>query len=584
MSTDEPAGRGRDALGPSLVGWRRLAPRAAPWVAVLLWFLLAGWGLGSYPLSEPDEGRNGTAALEVATGGHWLVPTYDGVVLLDKPLLWFDAAALAILGLGPGELAVRLPSLLFTAATLLLVARFASRLYGSIAAWVAGLVLATSPLVLTFARIAIFDPMLGFFVVLALVLFHEAVQASDGRAGAGRVVASAWLAMAAGVLVKGPVAVAIPLLVAVPYAAWRRRTRAVWSWAGAAGFLALVGGWAGYVEWRVPGYLEYVVLTETWGRLTSSVESVDLGWSGPIRSLVPILVGGTLPWCVIAAWGWAHARRRGTVRGDGGLAAQSTAFLVLWLVVPLLLFAYAEPKRLQYMVPVVPAVALLLAAVAARGAVTPGAIRAGAVTLVPVGAALLLAGLQVWPVLGGLHEELLAPAHRAAVVLGLLLLLASAAGGWWARSRPPAAVLALALPGLLLPAVLFPTVARVSELRSTEGLAREISTACPGAPVVGIGVLPASLPFYLGRPVGLNSPTGHAFQSNYVEKAWPEIAASRPLFATAWWQDLPTRSVVVFERWEDGKRLGAELQGFRPLAENRLYAAYGRECGAPPEE
>lgn len=593
MPAGAHAGRGRLALGPISVTWRR----ALPGVAALLWLVAAGWGIGSYPLGEPDEGRNASAALEVATEGRWLLPTYDGLVYVDKPLLWFDTAAVALLVLGKGELAVRLPSLLFTAATLLLVAWFARRLYGVRPAWIAAAAFATSPLVLAYARIVIFDAMLVFFVVLALVLFHEAIEGGGEPAGTGpsadpasrapsrRPATLAWLAMSLGSLTKGPVAVALPLLVAVPYALWRHRGRALWSGPGVAAFVVLVGGWVAYMAFRVPGYLEYVVLTETWGRLGGAdPAAARLGSSGPIRSLFPVLIGGALPWSVVAAWSWiASGRRRPSARGRSGRqtgAPPSTLFLVLWLLLPVLFFTLAEPKRLHYMLPMVPAVALLLAAATARGALTPGALRAGSVSLLPVGGALVLAGTGAWPVLETVHESLETPAHATAVALGALLVLAPAAALVFAGKRPAGAVVALALPGLLLPLVLFPMAAQVSEIRSSKGLAREIDRACPGAPVVGIDVLPASLPFYLGRPVGLNSPTGEPFQSNFVEESWQEIAATRPLFAPGWWRDLPARSVIVFEGKDQVKRLGAEQEGYLPLASNRLFVAFGRGCGA----
>lgn len=582
MSTDEQVGRGHHAPGPFPVRWRR----AAPVLATAVWLLAAEWGIGSYPLAEPDEGRNGTAALEVATGGHWLLPTFDGVELLDKPLLWFDAAALAILALGPGELPVRLPSLLFTAATVLVVAWFARRLYGDAGGWIAGVALATSPLVLAFVRIAIFDPMLVFFMVLALVLLHEAVERRaggelHGLSGSACAVL-AWLAMAGGVLTKGPVAMAIPLLVALPYAVWRRRTGAVWSWVGGAGFLVLVGGWVAYVESRAPGYVEYVAVTETWSRLASRGDgAVDLGSSGVVRSMVPILIGGALPWSVVAAWAWVRGWSGRPRPGDAARATHPTAFLVLWLVVPVLLFTLAEPKRVQYMLPVVPAVALLLGAVAARHGLSAGALRAGAVVLAPPGVALLAAGTGVWPVLEDLHPRIQEPAHASALALGILLLAAPAAAFGLARARPTAAVVALALPGLLLPAALYPAVARVSELRSAEGLAAAIEWECPGAPVVGLDALPSTLPFYLGRPVGLASATGEPFQSHYVEAHWETIVARRsgdPLLTLSTWDDLPTRVVVVFDRRDQAKGLGAELRGFDLLATERLYAAWGGGC------
>lgn len=561
-------------------------------VATLAWLLVAGWGIGSYPLGEPDEGRNGTAAFEVATEGRWLLPTYGGIEYVDKPLLWFDAAALGLVILGKGELAVRLPSLLFTGASLLLVAWFARRLYGPEPAWIAAAAFATSPLVFTFARLAIFDAMVSFFMVLALVLLYEAVErASEERPSRPvpvRFTAGAWGAMTLGFLTKGPVAVVVPLLVALPYALWRRRARALWSWPGGLGFLTLATGWVAFVELHVPGFVRYVVVHEIWGRIGANGDSTaDLGATGPIHSVLVILFLGAMPWSVVAAWSWAARwwrRRRET--GWPRQAAPvdgSTAFLVLWVTLPTLFFSLAEPLRLQYLLPVMPAVALLLGAAAARRAVTPGALRAGAVPLLVLGVAVGAAGTGVWPALDRVDSSLEPTARATGVALGILLLAAPGVSLVLARRRPRIAGTALVLPGLLFPLVVFPLLVQVAEARSSQDLAGAIEEACPGAPVVGIEFLPASLPFYLGRPVGLASRTGKPFQSNYVDVHWEEITerdAGGPLLTRSWWEDLPARAVVVFERRDDEKVFGASQQGFEELAVNRLFAVWQRGCAS----
>jgi hypothetical protein len=230
---------------------------------------------------------------------------------------------------------------------------------------------------------------------------------------------------------------------------------------------------------------------------------------------------------------------------------------------------------------VVPAIALLLAAAAARKTVTPGALRAGAVSLMPVGGSLLAAATGAWPVLEQLPESLAPSARTMAWVLGLLLLLAPAAGAWLARRRPAAAVLALAAPLLLLPPVASRFMVEGAEFRSSSSLARAIADGCPGAPVVGIDALPTSLPFYLGRPIGLASSTGVPFPSHYVEAHWQEITArggGGTLFTRSWWNELPARVVVVLERSNQAKSFGAQLQGFEPLTSDRRHTAWGRGC------
>lgn len=375
-------------------------------------------------------------------------------------------------------------------------------------------------------------------------------------------------------------------MVAVPYALWRRRAGSLWSLAGVIGFAALVGSWVAHVASRVPRYLEYVFLTETWSRLSGSgAAHADLGVSGPIDSLVPIAIGGALSWSIVVGWSWA-ARWRSRWSGERDPPRTgSNVFLALWLVLPTLVLGLAEPMRIQYALPVLPAFALALSAVVSERGFSPGAIRAGAAVWIVAGAVLLAAGSGLWEVLEEAPASVGALARVTAVVLGLLLVLAPSVASRLASRQPRIALFALALPGLLLPVVLYPVLVEVSDTRSSRGLARAISEACPEAPVVGIDVLPSSLPLYLGRPVGLASLTGKPFQSNFVDSRWDAMVERQdaaPLFTRTWWGELPNRVVVVFERGEMVKRTGAELQGFDPLAEDRVHEAFGRDCARPP--
>ena len=244
--------------------------RIWPLVATLALFL----NLGAYPLLDADEGRNAEVGREMAVSNDYLVPYLNGLPYVDKPIVYFAAEAAAMEVLGPTEFAARLPALLFTLFTVALVAWFARRVWDTDAAVVVAVALMSMPLTVAFARTVIFDSALTFFIVLAIIAFYFAIESGEMR---WRVLA--WVAMALGVLTKGPVALALPLLVAIPFAIWRKRFRALWSIVGLLLFIGIVLPWVWAVSQVVPDFLEYVLVTETAQRMaTDSLKRTGPPW------------------------------------------------------------------------------------------------------------------------------------------------------------------------------------------------------------------------------------------------------------------------------------------------------------------
>jgi 4-amino-4-deoxy-L-arabinose transferase-like glycosyltransferase len=161
------------------------------WVGPFFALLFATWAtfvhLGDFSLLSPDEGRNAEVAREMKVSGSWLVPTYDGATYLDKPAFFFKASALALKAFGDTEWAARLPSALSAWLWLMLLFAFCRRAYGPTTASLAVVVLALTPLFEAFARIVIFDMMLGLFVSSAILAAYRAGEAAEygvwGRGG-----------------------------------------------------------------------------------------------------------------------------------------------------------------------------------------------------------------------------------------------------------------------------------------------------------------------------------------------------------------------------------------------------------------
>jgi 4-amino-4-deoxy-L-arabinose transferase-like glycosyltransferase len=548
--------------------------------------------LGGYPLLDPDEGRNAEVAREMARTDDYVVPRLNGLPYLDKPVLYYAAAAASIELLGPTETAARIPSLLFTVATVVLVGWFATRLYGPDGGAVAAAAAASTPFALAYARTVIFDSALTFFVVLALIGFYCAIEGraahrargtehgardtSPPRAMGPRArinpawawTSLAWAAMALGVLTKGPVALAVPLLVALPYAGWRRAWRAVADATSVLLFAALLGPWLLAMSREVPGFLQYALVTETALRLTThQLQRVEPFWY-----FLAIFPAAALPWSVVAVAAWR------------GRPDPRAVFLLLWIAVPLLFFTLSQSKRPQYVLPLVHAVALLVAghwARAARGA--PGA-RAGAVALAVLGAGLLVGHRLI---AGAVDATAAIAAEIPATAWGLgAACVAGAALAWLGAVRRRE----VALLGLVLPVAAIPFVSRglmdeIGRERSAAELAAAVERVLDSdAEVVGVAAFPLSLPFYLQRPLVLATDDGAELTSNYLIRhldQWRR-APGTPLRPLAWWMDaLVTcgrRRVFVVRSEDAGVR--RVLEGVVPLlVDTGRYAAYG-PCGA----
>jgi 4-amino-4-deoxy-L-arabinose transferase-like glycosyltransferase len=326
--------------------------------------------LGRPGLGDPDEGRNAEAAREMAATGDWVTPRLDGVVYLDKPPAFFWVVALSFKALGVSELTARAPSALFALAGVALVGWFARRRLGSAAGTLAGLTLALSPLYIVFGRIVIFDMMLTFCMTVASLAAFEALESERRRILPGILF---FAAGGVGTISKGPVAMVLPLLVAIAWAFARKRPRALGRLrfgTGALVYFAVIVPWLVLVESRNPGYLRYAIVGENLERMTSN----RFETARPFYFYARVVLPGLFPWiilCAAAAWRRTRAAFKGrplaeTWRaGRARLAGETdqgrlvVAYAAIWLCVTILFFSLIASKRPSYMLPCAAPVAIL---------------------------------------------------------------------------------------------------------------------------------------------------------------------------------------------------------------------------------
>ena len=538
------------------------------WLLVVAAAVALAFNLGGPQLLDPDEGRNAEVAREMAASNDYLLPHLDGLPYLDKPVVYFAAAALAMEVLGPTETAARLPAYLFTLATIAIVVAFARRRWGPGAGWLAGLALATMPLVMAYARATIFDSALAFCVTAAILAFWDERPVL------------AWVAIGLGALTKGPVAILIPLATAVPHALLTGRPlRRLFPWLGLGAFALVALPWFIAVSIRIPEFPHYVFVRETLERVTTT----KFHRTAPIWYYLPIVPVAAFPWIVPALARVKHWRWTWLARRENPNAAEAI-FLACWVLGPLAFFTLNQSKLPQYVLPLMPAFALAAARLIAREGIGV-AWRTYAALAGLLGVA--LASLTLWfpaPIA-------LTPAEREAIpstalALGVALLV-SAALVWLAarRSQPILGATGYALVVMAIPLVSGPLLAAVGDDRSAATLAQVIrNTQVPETRVLGIAAFPPSLPFYLGETVDLATATGRELTSNFIADYVESFRATpgSPLKPADYWREALVRCpepTVFVTRSGDAATRAALDSTLTLLAVQGRYAVYG-PCAA----
>ena len=323
-----------------------------PWLLTAAVAFVLLYKLGSVALFEPDEGRNAEKAREVLLLNDWITPHENFYPVLDKPIFFYWLIALFYQLFGVSEWTARLPSLLSALGCVFLIYRFSRGYWGRWVALWSALILVTSVEFFILARTVIFDMPLTFCETVALLAFYEAKQSENRRRRAALCLAM-YLALGAGTLIKGLVALVIPGTVFFLFILLPRRwqiLRRIYLIPGAGVFLAVVLPWYLQAEARNPGYLNYYLWAEHFGRYTTA--SFDR--SEPWYYFIGVALVGFFPWTLVLPWIIKNLWRRSW--------DDKTVYLVLWVSVPLLFFSASHSKLPHYILPIFPALSILAGA------------------------------------------------------------------------------------------------------------------------------------------------------------------------------------------------------------------------------
>jgi len=176
----------------------------------------AAFSLPGRDLWEPDEARIALVASETIASGNWLVPRLLGEPYTQKPPLYIWAVALLRLAGLPWTWSAVLPSLLALLGLVALMPRLARALgLADEIGLLGGAMLSAMPLVVAMGFVGRMDiPLTLTFTACLLPLSRLLGVGGPARRGDHL---RLWLLIGVGVLIKGPVALAMPAAATLTY-------------------------------------------------------------------------------------------------------------------------------------------------------------------------------------------------------------------------------------------------------------------------------------------------------------------------------------------------------------------------------
>ena len=330
---------------------------------VLLAAFLFSWSIFHSDLSK-REAREGVPIVNMMRGGNLWLPQINPQQLRTKPPLFYWPGLLSskILG-GVDEVSLRIPSVLAGMGTVFLTTFLGMRQFSPVIGCLAGLIIATCWRFSYLGSHARIDMLFTFFITLAFVALWE-LSCSEKQN-----IFLKWLAGIAiglAVLTKGPLGWLFPLLAIFIFS--RVANKKV-PWAHLLLLpLAMAGLWLGFG--LIDGGKDFATMIhqETVGRVSGSA-AIQIHRK-PFFYYIPQILGGMAPWSLFLPFAIWHGVKH--LRQDTPWKFCAVALATLFIFL-----SFFPGKRGDYLLPLYPMGAVILAVFFSRFSTTDSEINRG---------------------------------------------------------------------------------------------------------------------------------------------------------------------------------------------------------------
>jgi 4-amino-4-deoxy-L-arabinose transferase-like glycosyltransferase len=317
------------------------------------------YGTGQFGLIGADEPRYAQVAREMLERHDWITPVLAGHPWLEKPPLYYWQAMLAYSVLGVTDVAARVPAAIDATLLVIAVYLFFRRFRRGVEID-AALITASCAGVIGYARAASMDMALAATFSIGMLAWW-AWRESGKRIYLGLF----YILMALGMLAKGPVAPFLAGVVIVVYAVATREIRLVLKTLWMPGILLFCAAalpWYFAVQIRNPQFFHEFIFQHNLARFSTDLYH----HRQPFWYYLPVTALALVPWIVFVIAALVQTlrvwwRERQSASAEPDLELQFGVFACCWLVAPVLFFSISQSKLPGYILPAIPAGAVLLA-------------------------------------------------------------------------------------------------------------------------------------------------------------------------------------------------------------------------------
>lgn len=325
--------------------------------------------IGSYPFWDPWEAKYPQTVREMTERGDYITPFFNGRIRWTKPILIYWAMAVPIAIGENNEFTARLPSAVGAVMGVLLLYLFLMKLHGRSTAIIGACILATTPQYFYMARQAMPDMLFAVFLLAAMGFF---ALAQFGTEEDKKSIWFFYVSVGLAVLTKGPLGIAIVIGALATFAVIHVNPKRLFSiktlWTDIKWLIHRYRIGVGIIILFLVAGPWYIAIFVKHGQLFIDEFIMDENikrFQKPIRGhhgngyfYIKTILHGMYPWSAFLPLALVFY-----FYGDNGptRSVSEKWYFLAWFVAIFLIFAVTGTKQDHYILPIIPAFAIIVA-------------------------------------------------------------------------------------------------------------------------------------------------------------------------------------------------------------------------------